>query len=240
MHSFISFISLFLHMGLIRVIKDIQVRLEAIPSPGAIFYNAIIKRILGKSELQIAQEIVQEIDKGILIDVGSGTGFLSIEIGKRAPELTIYGIDLSRKMVEIASGNARGLSNIKFKLANAVALPFENDSIDLIVSTGSFHHWKQPLKVFNECYRVLKENQEVWIYDGCSNPPNDEIFKLKRKYGIFKFRILSQIQRLHGFTWEVYNTKIKRLLERSKFKKNVQMILTDGWMKIVLKKYHGS
>ena len=223
-------------MCLIKVIKDIQVKLEAIPSPGAIFYNVIIKRILGKSELQIAQEVVQEIDKGVLIDVGSETGFLSIEIGKRAPELTIYGIDLSHKMVEIASGNARGLNNIKFKLANAIALPFENDSIDFIVSKGSFHHWKQPLKVFNECYRILKPNCEAWIYDGCSNPPKSEVLKLKREYGVFKYLFFSQIQKAHGFPWKIYNTKIKRLLEHTKFKGKFQMILKDGWMKIILKK----
>ncbi|MFX1303635.1 MAG: class I SAM-dependent methyltransferase [Promethearchaeota archaeon] len=176
------------------------------------------------------------MDKGILVDVGSGTGFLSIEIAKRAPKLKIYGIDLSRKMVEIASGNARRFNNIKFKLANAIDLPFENNSIDIIVSTGSFHHWKQPFKVFNECYRVLKDGKEAWIYDGCSKPPNWEIIKLKQNYGMFRYHILNQIQKLHGFPWEVYNTRIKRLLERTKFKKNFQMILTDGWMKIALKK----
>jgi ubiquinone/menaquinone biosynthesis C-methylase UbiE len=222
---------------IIKFIKNIQIRLEAIPNPGAIFYNAIIKRILGKSELQIAKNVIQNIDKGVLIDIGSGTGFLSIEIAKGAPNLIVYGIDLSSKMVEIASGNARGLKNVMFKLANAVNLPFNNNSIDFIVSTGSFHHWKHPLKVFNECYRVLKANQEAWIYDGCYNPPNDEIFRLKRKYGVFKYLFFSQIQKLHGFQWKVYNTKIKRLLERTKFKKNFQMILTDGWMKLILEKF---
>ena len=223
-------------IGLVKFIRDIQVRLEAIPTQGAILYNAIIKKILSKSELRIAQEIVQKIDKGILIDVGSGTGFLSIEIAKRAPKLKIYGIDLSNKMVEISSGNARRFNNVKFKLANAIDLPFENNSVDFIVSTGSFHHWKQPFKVFNECYRVLKDRREAWIYDGCSNPPHGEIIKLKRRYGVFRYHILTQIQKLHGFQWEIYNTKITSLLERTKFKKSFQMVLTDGWMKIILMK----
>ncbi|MGB5910220.1 MAG: class I SAM-dependent methyltransferase, partial [Promethearchaeia archaeon] len=84
-----------------------QVKLEAIPTLGAIIYNTIVKRILSKAELEIAQNVVQRVKKGILIDIGSGTGYLSIEIGKRAPQLNIYGIDLSRKMVEIASGYAK-------------------------------------------------------------------------------------------------------------------------------------
>ena len=223
-------------MVIAKFIKDMQVRLESIPTLGAIFYNAFVKRILSKSELEIAQSIVQKIDKGVLIDVGSGTGFLSIEIAKRAPKLTIYGIDLSKKMVEIASGNGREFENVNFKLANAIHLPFKDNSIDFIVSTGSFHHWKQPIKVFNECYRVLKGNTKAWIYDGCYNPPYEEVLKLKRKYGSFRYRVLTNIQRLHGFDWEIYNTKIKRLLEHTKFKNNFQMILTDGWMKLDLNK----
>ena len=223
-------------MVIAKFIKGMQVRLEAIPTLGAIFYNAFVKRILSKSELEIAQSIVQKIGEGVLIDVGSGTGFLSIEIAKRAPKLTIYGIDLSKKMVEIASGNGREFANVHFKLANAIHLPFKDNSIDFIVSTGSFHHWKQPIKVFNECYRVLKGNTKAWIYDGCSNPPYEEVLKLKRKYGSFQYHIVIRIQKLHGFDWEIYNTKIKRLLEHTKFKNNFQMILTDGWMKLDLKK----
>jgi ubiquinone/menaquinone biosynthesis C-methylase UbiE len=221
---------------LVKFIREAQVKLEAIPTLGAILYNAIIKRILSKTELEIAQNVVHRIKKGILIDIGSGTGYLSIEIGKRAPQLNIYGIDLSRKMVEIASGHAKRFKNVKFKLANAAALPFEGDSIDFIISTGSFHHWKHPIKIFNECFRVLKTKGEAWIYDGCSNPPHEEVSKLKRKYGGLKYPILTQIQKFHGFSWKEYKTKIKYLLEHTKFKKNFQMVLTDGWMKMVLKK----
>ena len=221
---------------LAKILRDIQVKFEAIPAPSAIFYNALVKIILSKPELKIAQEISKKIEKGIMVDLGSGTGFLSIEIAKKAPRLDIYGIDLSKKMVEIASGNARDFKNVKFKLANAINLPFEDNSVDFIVSTGSFHHWKHPIKVFNECHRILKHRCEAWIYDGCSNPPKSEILKLKRQYGIFKYLFFSQIQKAHGFPWKIYNTKVKRLLEHTEFKHKFQMILTDGWMKILLKK----
>ncbi|MFX0032135.1 MAG: class I SAM-dependent methyltransferase [Candidatus Hodarchaeota archaeon] len=223
-------------MFLTRFLKNIQIKLEAIPSVGAIFYNAFIKRFLSKSEFGIAQKVVQRIKKGTLIDVGSGTGYLAIEIARRTPELTVFGIDLSQKMVMIASGHAKKYKNVNFKLANAADLPFKSNSIDFIVSTGSFHHWKHPIKVFNECYRVLKERGEAWIYDGCSNPPNEEQVKLKRMYGSLRYHIVSRIQSLHGFEWNEYNTLIMKLLEHSKFKKNFEMELIEGWMKIILKK----
>ena len=160
-----------------NTIRKIQKRIEAIPTPGAIIYNAIVKKMLSKQELEFAKEILQKIKEGVLIDIGSGTGFLSIGIAKNTPNLKVYGIDLSKKMIEIASANAKNLKNIRFKHANAENLPFRDESVDLIVSTGSFHHWKHPIKVYNECYRVLKKNAEAWIYDGCSDLPSEYVHK---------------------------------------------------------------
>ena len=82
----------------------------------------------------------------------------------------------------------------------------------------------------------MKSKGEAWIYDGCYNPPSEEVVKLKRVHCTFRYLLFSQIQKFHGFEWEVYNTKIKKLLEHTKFKKNFQMILEDGWMKIILSK----
>lgn len=223
-------------MFLDKFVRDLQKKIEQIPGPSAIFYNIFVKRFLSKPELKIAKDIVYKIKQGTLIDLGSGTGYLSIEIAKRMPKLQIYGIDLSRKMVQIATHNAKGIRNILFKNNNATELPFKDESIDFIVSTGSFHHWKYPVKVFNESYRVLKHNGEAWIYDGCYNLPEKETVRLMQKYSFFQYLIFSQIQRLHGFDWEEYHTKITSLLQTTKFKDKFRMELSDGWMKISLKK----
>jgi ubiquinone/menaquinone biosynthesis C-methylase UbiE len=221
-------------MILDKFVRDIQKKVEQIPGPSAYFYNIFIKRLLSKPELKIAKDVVLKAKQGVIVDLGSGTGYLSIEIAKRRPDLQIYGIDLSKKMVHIATHNAKGVKNIQFKNHNAADLPFVDDSIDFIVSTGSFHHWKYPVKVFNESYRVLKHNGEAWIYDGCYNLPDIEVVKLVQKYGFFQYLIFSRIQRLHGFDWEEYHTKIKSLLQNTKFKDRFQLDLLDGWMRISL------
>jgi len=63
-------------------------------------------------------------------------------------------------MVEIARNHAVGIENIRFEIGNAADLPFEDNLLDFIVSTGSLHHWKSPVKVFDECYRVLRERKD--------------------------------------------------------------------------------
>ncbi|MHA1329125.1 MAG: class I SAM-dependent methyltransferase [Promethearchaeota archaeon] len=43
-------------------------------------------------------------------------------------------------MVKIASAHTKDLKNIRFKHGNAEDLLFKDEFVDLIVSTGSFHH----------------------------------------------------------------------------------------------------
>jgi ubiquinone/menaquinone biosynthesis C-methylase UbiE len=169
--------------------------------------------------------------------LGSGTGYLSIEIARRSPGLQVYGIDLSRRMVKIARRHAKGVENARFVFGNAAKLPFKDNSIDLVISTGASHHWKTPRLVFDECHRVLKTGGEAWIYDGCpeifSDPANRR--KLNKEYGFLIGRLGYRVSTLHGFSREEYQSVIRDMLEQTAFKGNFEMALTDIWMKITLK-----
>jgi ubiquinone/menaquinone biosynthesis C-methylase UbiE len=225
-------------MSLTRFIKDLLKRSEAIPTPGAIFYNATVAIVLRKPETKIANDIVAKMGKGTILDLGSGTGYLSIEIAKRSPSLQVYGIDLSRQMVKIARRHAKGVDNARFVFGNAAKLPFKDNSIDLVVSTGASHHWKTPRLVFDECYRVLKTRKEAWIYDGCPEVFNNQADrrKVNEEYGFLVGRLGPRVSEIHGFTREEYQTEIKGILEQTAFKGDYQMALTDIWMKLTLKK----
>ena len=225
-------------MSLTRLIKDVLKRPEAIPTPGAIIYNATVARVLQKPETKIANDIVDSIGNGIILDLGSGTGYLSIEIAKRTPCLRVYGVDLSRQMVKIARRHAKGIENTQFVFGNAARLPFKDDSIDLVISTGASHHWKTPGRVFDECYRVLKTGREAWIYDGCP-----EVFKgqadrrrVRKEYGFLVYRFGGIVAEIHGFTMQEYQTEINSILDETPFKGSYEMALADIWMKITLKK----
>jgi len=225
-------------MSLTKFIRDIQKKHEAIPSPGAIVYNVTAAKVLRKPETKIANDVIEKMGGGTIPDLGSGTGYLSIEIAKRAPAIQVYGIDLSRQMIRIARRHARGVENAQFQFGNAADLPFEDNSIDFVISTGSLHHWKIPAKVFNECYRVLKTGREAWIYDGCP-----DVFKgqanrdrIRKGYGFLVYRIGNKVAELHGFGREEYQSKIKDTLDQTEFKGSYQMELVDIWMKITLKK----
>lgn len=225
-------------MSLTKFIKDLLRKPETIPTPGAIVYGATVTRVLRKPEAKIADGVAQKVKGGTILDLGSGPGFLSTEIARKSPRLQVCGIDLSRRMVKIARRRARGIDNVGFAYGNAARLPFKDKSIDLVVSTGVFHHLKSPRLVFEECYRVLKTGGEAWIYDGCpevfKNPADRK--RLGQEYGFFVRHLGSIVSAIHGFAREEYQTDIKGILGQTGFKGSYDMALTDIWMKITLGK----
>ena len=139
-------------------------------------------------------------------------------------------------MVEIARYHAKYIENIQFVFGDASNLPYEDSSIDFIVSTGFFTPLKKPIKIFDECYRVLKRGKEAWIYDGCSDALKVGADKARKEYGLLSYMILTKLTELHGFTNEEYESKIKDTLDQTKFKDSYRMELIDMWMKITLTK----
>ncbi len=99
-----------------------------------------------------------------IIDIGSGTGFPLLELaGRLGKSCKLYGID----PWENASTRARQkiinyeLDNVEIIVASAEKLPFQDNSINLIVSNLGINNFENPLAVVNECYRVLNYNGKL-------------------------------------------------------------------------------
>jgi ubiquinone/menaquinone biosynthesis C-methylase UbiE len=226
-------------MSATRFVKDLLRKPESIPTLGAIFYNATVAKVLRKPETRIANDITGKMGTGTILDLGSGTGYLAMEIARKAPGLQVCGIDLSRQMVKIARRRAKGIDNVQFVFGNAAKLPFRDNSINLVVSTGASHHWKTPQLVLDECYRVLRTGGETWVYDGCPEVFRDKADRrrLNKEYGFLISWLGQRISALHGFTREEYETVIADMLGQTPFKGSYQMALTDIWMKMTLQKH---
>ena len=107
-------------------------------------------------------------DHGEAVDLGCGAGQLVIEMARKAPSLHITGIDLSEKMLADARQSAQRVGmedRVDFRLGNVEEIPFPDQSLDLVISTASLHHWTDPLKVLNEIDRVLKPDGAFYVFD---------------------------------------------------------------------------
>jgi ubiquinone/menaquinone biosynthesis C-methylase UbiE len=99
-----------------------------------------------------------------VIDIGSGAGFPLIELAERlGKSCKLYGIDPWENACERARRKIKnyGLSNVEIIESSAEEIPFDNDSIDLIVSNLGINNFDQPQIVFKECQRVLKPNGKL-------------------------------------------------------------------------------
>jgi ubiquinone/menaquinone biosynthesis C-methylase UbiE len=109
------------------------------------------------------------IRSGRVLDIGTGSGLLAIELAKAKDcHFDIVALDISKNMISKARENARryGVENrIKFLVATAAALPFADNSFDLVMSYASLHHWSEPVAVFDEVARVTKATGYAIIRD---------------------------------------------------------------------------
>ncbi len=143
-------------------------KIERIPGPLASSYEKATRLAIDLYYSKVAEEILSSFRQGLMLDLGTGPGYLPIEILKRSSNIKIIGVDLSRRLIHMARENARsaGLSDrLSFEFGNSSRLRFDEGEFDMVLSTGMLHSLKQPVKMFQEIYRVLKNGGEAWIYD---------------------------------------------------------------------------
>lgn len=210
--------------------------IEGIPGAGAYFYYLTTKTRKGFYK-SIADEVVSKVEKGKILDIGTGAGNLPIEIAKASENLEIIGIDLSKILLKFAKRDAKenaAENRARFEVGSAYNLSFEDASFDLVISSGVIHHIKYPVKLFNEIYRVLKLRAQAWIYDLITDAPYEEFQRGLKEMDIPPF--LSKILlRIHGLKYNEYtNGRIAKAIKESMFQK-YRLEKKNCVMKIILK-----
>ncbi len=177
---------------------------EGIPWPGSVLYNALSSSTIFMKHYELAAEdILSHCSQGTLLDIGTGPARLLLKLHQQLPGMHLVGIDSSSAMVTLAKQNVAqaGLSEfIEIKEGSASCIPFPDQSFDIVVSTVSMHHWKQPEACLNEVYRVLKDNSFALIYDIVSDTPKSTMDEIKREFG----RLKATMFWLHNFEEPFY------------------------------------
>ncbi len=130
-------------------------------------YDRHTRLLLGSFYDRIAAEIASLAPSGArVLDVGCGPGHLSMRLAGRHG-LDVTGVDLDPAMLARATAHAARLSSHRpaFVAADAAALPFDDTSFDLVVSTLSLHHWADSRAGLGEIARVLSPGGQALIWD---------------------------------------------------------------------------
>lgn len=111
------------------------------------------------------------IERGLsFLDVGCGTGWAVTRVNQLLGGDGVFrGVDIAPMMIDRAIDNATGKDSIRFAVASADDLPFEDDSIDVCMCTNSFHHYPDPVAALREIRRVLRRGGSLFILDVTSD-----------------------------------------------------------------------
>ena len=103
-----------------------------------------------------------------VVDLGSGAGFDSLQAARHVgPTGSVTGIDMTQAMVDKAAQSAKemGLSNVEFKLGYLEELPFEPESVDVVISNGVINLTPDKVSVMSQVASILRPGGRFQIAD---------------------------------------------------------------------------
>ena len=110
-------------------------------------------------------------DEDILLDLGTGSGYLAFAIAKKYPRITIIGLDIVTDTLNKNKKKAQdqGISNIEFVNYDGENFPFRNEYFNWVVSRYALHHFPDIQHTICEVERVLKHSGSFFISDPTPN-----------------------------------------------------------------------
>jgi ubiquinone/menaquinone biosynthesis C-methylase UbiE len=104
----------------------------------------------------------------LVLDVGTGTALIPIELARRDFRCHITAIDLAEEMLKLARLNVAraGLDHvIAPELVDAKGLPYPDGTYDAVISNSIVHHIPEPRRTLAEMLRVLRPGGVLFVRD---------------------------------------------------------------------------
>ena len=130
----------------------------------------------GEKNLRYVEQALSGVPEdfsGKLLEVPVGTGVLTMPVYRELPKADITCLDYSADMMAAArkKAEAAGIRNITFLQGDAGALPFSDETFDIVLSMNGFHAFPDKEAAYRETFRVLKSGGTFcgcfYIEGGC-------------------------------------------------------------------------
>ena len=137
--------------------------------------SAVLQQTIGRALIERLQ-LINTLPKMIL-DLGSGTGYVSQQLKELYPAATIIQFDLANAMLSFSKKHTF-FENTFFVCGDAEKLPFSLNAFDLIISNFAFHWFLEPQNVLVQIHRALKP-EGLWLF---STLGPDTLKELKKAF----------------------------------------------------------
>jgi len=137
--------------------------------------------------LRFAQDLaVNEPIGNDLLDMGTGTALIPIELCKILPKSTrVMAADASQPMLELARYRIEVAAlndRVQLLYGDCKKLPFENEFFDTVFSNTLIHHVPNPADILREAWRVLRPNGLLFIRDLLRPIDADQVEQLVQQH----------------------------------------------------------
>jgi len=155
--------------------QDLQKTPDALPTRGRVLvhaasvYDQVQPFVTLGQEARLNRWLAEQIhlpEGAKVLDVGCGTGLLTVRIAERHPHIDVVGIDASKPMIRVAT-RKRASAKCHFQQALGEDLPFPDNHFSLVSSALFFHHVDRELKqqTLHEIRRVLVPGGQLLVAD---------------------------------------------------------------------------
>jgi len=100
-----------------------------------------------------------------LLSVGCGPGVFLRELAEQYPEVDVVGVDISSSRISEAEKRLRGLPNARARVGNALSLPFEANSFDLVFCRFLLEYLPDKQLAVSEMARVCSPGGRLVLQD---------------------------------------------------------------------------
>lgn len=116
--------------------------------------------------VQLYHQLVSRVDVSgkNICEIGSGRGGGLAYVHKRFKPASSIGIDLNQRAVNFCNTYYR-LPKMEFLQGDAQAIPFENETLDVVLNVESSHRYDQFSIFLSEVYRVLRKGGYLLLTD---------------------------------------------------------------------------
>lgn len=133
----------------------------------------VVSSILAEgAELERMLELARLRGDERVLDIATGGGHTALAFAPQVRE--VVASDLTPAMLGAAARHLaeRGVSNVRFEIADAESLPFVDGEFDVVTARLAPHHFPEPAAFVSETARVLRPGGRLVIFDNMA--PEDE------------------------------------------------------------------
>lgn len=120
------------------------------------------------NSLFVADLLATGFESGDVLDVGTGTALIPIELCRRLSQCRVMAIDASASMLERARyrvAAAELAARIQLSKVDAKRMPFDDGRFDAMISNSIVHHIPEPIEVLREIVRVGRPGAFIFVRD---------------------------------------------------------------------------